>query len=364
MKWCSDEQQKRWLQMYYEQKSEEWERSLLDSSLITATMPKFYYNCKVYECGDYFQIFYTDKQRLKNVDTNLELNKPDRRGEVQKIIDSIPPPPKTKKEPQLKEIEEKNITRAKNNMCRLILANNDVFKTFITLTYANDINDLTNSNKELHKFISKIRRIKKDFKYLCVPEFTKKNRIHYHMITNIDYNEVTLINENMSLQKLYNKLNKKTICLHTLSVTNSNINLKMNEFDICLRYDSELKLHNTKLTYNFKSKKRTVFKTIKYWNNGFTNVMSLKDVCNNNIVGYLSKYMTKDIDEKLFGYRKYTYSQNLKQPKTIYLDLNNKIEELMLDVNYLSKIDEIRYENRYQNRFGDNVNFIEFKKLT
>ena len=84
MKWCSDEQQKRWLQMYYEQKSEEWERSLLDSSLITATMPKFYYNCKVYECGDYFQIFYTDKQRLKNVDTNLELNKPDRRGEVQK----------------------------------------------------------------------------------------------------------------------------------------------------------------------------------------------------------------------------------------------------------------------------------------
>lgn len=364
MKWCSDSQQERWLKMYYEQKSEEWERSLLDSSLITATLPFEPFNCKVYELGNFVQVFYSDREQLKTLNSSLELDKPDRRGEVQKILNSIPGKKKIKKEPQLKKVQEKNINRAKNEMCRLILANNDVFKTFITLTYKFDINDLDNSNKELHKFVSKVRRCFKDFKYLCVPEFTKKNRIHYHMITNIDYNNVTLINENMSLMKLYNKIKNKSIKIYTLNVKDTNINKKMNDFDICLRYDCDKKIHNTKCTFNFKSKKKTVFKTVKYWNNGFSNIQNIKDICENNIVGYLSKYMTKDIDERLFGFRKYTYSLNLNKPKVIYLNLNDKIQSFMLEVNYLQYTKNIRYTNSYQNKFRDNYNFIEFEKLT
>ena len=41
----------------------------------------------------------------------------------------------------------------------------------------------------------------------------------------------------------------------------------------------------------------------------------MKDI---NIIGYLSKYMTKDIDNRLFGKRRYLYSQNLVKPKTYF----------------------------------------------
>lgn len=358
MRWISDKAQSYFLKQYRLQRAERWSRSLLDSSLIIQTLPRFYYNCKLYQCGNYLQIFTTTKNNLKQSEKKEQL-KAERRGEVQKIINSIPLTKKEPKKAKLRQIEEKNIIRSKNEMCRLILANEKVFKTFITLTFNSDVTELDHANKELNKFFTKIRRVYKDFKYLCVPEFTKKNRIHYHMITNIDYNNVSLINENISLNSLYNKIDNKSIKLHSLSVIKSNINNKMNDFKICLRYDNENKLHNTKLTFNFKSRKKTIFKTIKYWNEGFTNVLKISDVCGNNIVGYLSKYMTKDIDDKLFGFRKYTYSRNLEKVQTLYFNLDNKIDELMLDVNYLSKIKNIRYENNYTNRFGDNINFIE-----
>lgn len=364
MRWISDKAQRFFEYQWRLQKRDTWLAILLDSSLITATLNKKYYNCKVFECGNYIQVFKTDREVLKTFKDDYEPMKKELKPVMQKILLEPIETKKTKKSLILKEKEEKNLIRAKNNMCRLILANDECFKTFITLTFKDDVTDVNIANQELHKFTSKIKRVYKDFKYICVPEFTKKNRIHYHMITNIDYLNEILLNENVSLVKLYNKLKNKTIVLIRNNNKSIDVCYKMNDFKICLRRDKVGKLQNTKKTYSTYKNKFSIFKTIKYWNGGYSNVMMLNDICQNNIVGYMSKYMTKDVDSRLFGFRSYTYSKNLIQPKVIYLDLNNELDELLLDVNYFSSVEEVRYMNEYQNKFGHNISFTEFKKLT
>ena len=41
------------------------------------------------------------------------------------------------------------------------------------------------------------------------------------------------------------------------------------------------------------------------------------------VVGYISKYMTKDIDDRLFGHRRYFYSRNLEIPKESFVDMDD-----------------------------------------
>lgn len=61
---------------------------------------------------------------------------------------------------------------------------------FITLTFAENIQDVKQANKEFHKFIKRIKRRYLDFKYLSVIEFQDKHdrgAVHYHMICNLPY---------------------------------------------------------------------------------------------------------------------------------------------------------------------------------
>ena len=45
------------------------------------------------------------------------------------------------------------------------------------------------------------------------------------------------------------------------------------------------------------------------------------------VVGYIAKYMTKDIDNRLFNRHRYFYSRNLIVPTTMYLALDNEKEQ-------------------------------------
>lgn len=337
---------------------------LLDSSLITRTIPKKYYDCKIIRCGSYIQIYKRDRNILHISDKDYELNeKYEKARGVNKILQDydVDDLSKTKKRDEitLKKIDERNIYRSKNNMCRLIMTNNLEFKTFITLTFAEDVQDITIANKEFANFIRKMRRVYNNFKYISVLEFTKKDRIHYHMITNIGYNNDILINENISLKKLYNKLKGKTIQINKNNFKKAIINNKMNDFDICLRIDMNKKWHNTKKTYNYKTKELKLFKTVKYWNNGYSNVLELENICGNNVSAYMSKYMTKDIDDRLFGFRRYTYSQNLIKPQIEYLNSNNEIDNFIIDLEL--KTNELKYYNHYYDKFGNEVEFFEIK---
>lgn len=277
---------------------------LLDSSLISTTFlqienTKKLYNMKVVYCNDYIQLYtfnndkfyknkdFDDKKSLNilNVDTdNLKTNNNSNNNEI-------------------KEIDIKNIMRSKLQCQRLAKCNSSVWETFITLTFKENIINISFANKEFNKFISKVRRVYKDFKYICVPEFQKRGAIHYHLLTNISVN-------------------------------------------------------NDKLIYKQIDNKK--FLHIKYWNNGFTKVDNIKNDIK-KIIGYISKYMTKDIDERLFGKHRYFYSQNLDKPQISYLDLSNQKHCEFL-VNILND-KKLIYYNKYIDDFYNNeILFEEYFK--
>ena len=262
---------------------------LLDSSLIVATSLKTY-DLKLVDCGEYTQVYlYENSKTKKEKDDELKLTK------LKKCSEE-----KTK-DNNLKVIEKKNIIRSKLECQRLAKTNMCEWKTFITLTFKENVTDITQANKRYHAFITKVQRVKKDFKYICIPEFQKRGAVHYHLLTNIDIDDKSLI------------------------------------------YVQEDNLK---------------FKHIKYWNDGFTSVEQMKGDTK-KIVGYISKYMTKDIDNRLFNRHRYFYSKNLRKPQTSYIDLN----ELKHKEFYIKKLQEkdLIFEREYINPYNnESVQFLEY----
>lgn len=200
------------------------------------------------------------------------------------------------------KIEDRNIIRSKLSCQRIAKTNSTIWETFITLTIAKNELDIKKANKKFHSFITIIRKHKKDFKYIAIPEFQKRGSVHYHLLTNISIDDENLI------------------------------------------YSQE---DNPK------------FKHVKYWKHGFTKVDVMKNDVK-KIVGYISKYMTKDIDNRLFGHRRYLYSQNLSIPKTSYIDTNEKLDNDFYQQKIQDK--ELIYQNEYINPYDSSlVTFLEFK---
>lgn len=267
---------------------------LLLDSSLIITTPNKLYNAKLVQCGDYCQLYLFDKKRIRKNNDNNNDLK------LEKIkVDVLA----TSNKPKLEltdTIEEKNIIRSKLQCQRLAKANMKCWKAFITLTFADNITDVNSANKRFRYFIDKVQRIKKDFKYLCITEFQKRGAIHYHLLCNIDIEDRTLLYE---------------------------------------QEDNKNFLH------------------IKYWNDGFTSVEPMKGETK-KVIGYISKYMTKDIDNRLFNHRRYFYSRNLIKPIESYIDLDNT-----KDNEYLQKIiqeKELIYQNDYINPYDNSeVSFLE-----
>lgn len=262
---------------------------LLDSSLISTTKNKTYY-FKVIDCGDYKQIYYyndikikKDKNKERYIDNDYLFKKQniDRKNEKQYL-------------------EYKNINRSKFNLQRLVKANEQEFKTFITLTFEENVTDIEVANRRFRYWRDSMQRVFKEFKYVCVPEFQKRGAVHYHLLTNL---QIGVHDDLIIPQK-----DKKS------------------------QYD------------------------VKYWNNGFSSVFDLKDM---NVVGYISKYMTKDIDNRLFGKRRYFNSKNLIVPKEYYINCEEDIEfKYILDI--INNYDEV-YSNGYFDLNKEVVYFKEYK---
>lgn len=266
---------------------------LLDSSLIVATNNKELYNVKLVNCGDYVQVYYLEKEKVKDKkidkDKNIKFIDTDDLKKINKnLIDS-------------NNIEEKNIIRSKLECQRLAKTNANEWKTFITLTFEENILSIDVANKRFKYWRDKIRRVYKDFKYIAIPEFQKRGAVHYHLLTNID-------------------------------------------------------IDNDKLIYSQENNKK--FKHIKYWDEGFTKVDNLKNDIK-KIVGYISKYMTKDADNRLYNRHRYFYSRNLQKPKINFLNLN---EPKHLEFyNRMLNEKNLIYENAYTNSYNNEI--IEFKEF-
>ena len=263
--------------------------TILDSSLIIGTLRDTLYNIKLVDCGDYIQVYYLQNKKFRKIKEN----------DKTKIIEnnSI----NNSHEIEFKTIDFKNINRSKFECQRLIKCNAKNWQTFITLTFEDNIQDISYAYEEYKKFIYKIKRIFKDFMCLCVPEFQKRGAVHYHLLTNIDIN-------------------------------------------------------NNKLVYFQEDNKK--FSHIKYWNNGFNNVENVSGNMQ-KIINYISKYMTKDIDDRLFSHHRYYYTRNLKRPTVNYLNLEDKKHWMF----YKEKIQnrELIYNDEYVNTYtNEKIAFCEF----
>lgn len=282
---------------------------LLDSKLIIATTPKLY-NIKLVDCGSYKQVYYYKKERVKRPnkddDNDLDLSKIKLNDDIQL----------NKKEQKLKtknEIQDRNLIRSKLQCQRIAKSNMEDWKSFITLTFEENITEVKKAWKKLHSFITMVQRNFSNFKYLCVPEFQKRGAVHYHLLTNIPCNSEII--SKRTLKRLYNP--------------------------------------------NIKDYKELEYYDIKYWNNGFSSAEPLENDPK-KVVGYISKYMTKDIDNRLFSHRRYFYSRNLNVPKVSYINSSEKN-----DYEYLTKKiqdKELIYQNEYVNSYDNStVSFLEFQ---
>lgn len=266
---------------------------LLDSSLIIQTN-KYLTKIKLIKCGDFYQVYYykdykqvTDKELEKVEDSPLDIDNLFKKENYNKKNDK-------------KVIEYKNIMRSNFQLQRLVKANKDKFKTFITLTFKDNVVDIAYANKKFNTWRTKISSIKKDFVYVCVPEFQKRGAVHYHLLTNLDI-----------------------------------------EKDINLILQQE----NKKNCYD-----------VKYWRYGFSSVFPLIDI---NVVGYISKYMTKDIDNRLYGRNRYLSShKGLEYPRELHIDLENK-KQYQYFIDVVSSCSLV-YEKEYLDYFGSTIQFKEY----
>lgn len=295
--------------------------SLLDSSLISATQNK--YQSKIICCGDYIQVYYFNKTKTKK-DKNLSLKDKNKK----KIID---PDFLFKQENystknELKTIEFKNIMRSKFQLQRLVKSNEHDFVTFITLTFHENITNISNANNKFKSWRTKIKDIYPNFKYVCVPEFQKRGAVHYHLLTNLEIDKI---------YKYVRRGKEKETKL-----------IKPQE-EFSLEQISNMSIEKRKKCYD-----------VSYWQHGYTSVYPIKST---EVVGYMTKYMTKDIDNRLFGHHRYLNSKNLKMPRELYL--NNEYNGTdFLNLFYVENTYKKVFENSYLDYEGDQINFIEYKK--
>lgn len=283
---------------------------LLDSSLISKyedVERRIIYDVKIIHCGDTYQIYKFDKTRskenkkdrdipiipkvsIKDIDTD-NLYKPDRVGEVKPILLS-------------------NAIRSNLNCQRIAKANRDNWESFITLTFKENITDIVYANKIFNSWVSNVRKLKKDFKYIAVPEFQKRGAVHYHILSN-------------------------------LGKEDTNIVIPQKERTV-------------------KTKDLTTLFDVKYWSRGFARVDFIKGDYK-KIYSYICKYMTKDIDDKLFGKHRYFNSQNLNKPREEFLDLSN--ERDLKHFNDIINNSSIDYSSQYKDIYTDsNIEFLEVVK--
>lgn len=270
---------------------------LLDSSLISQTSYS-HFTTKIVDLGDIFQLYFYNEDLIRK-DKNKEII--ETKDYFKDCFDfSLK---KTIEETQIKEIRYDNIIRSRLLMQRIIQANMKEWRTFITLTYKDNILSLKQAHKDLNIFLTKIRKLKKDFKYLVVPEFQKRGAVHYHILSNL------------TIENDYNIIKKQK---------------------------------NTKNCYD-----------MIHWKKGYTAVFQFP--INFNIVGYLTKYLSKNIDSRYYSKKRYYNSHNLKLPHINYIDLSTEKGKTILKETLSDS--KIKYHNRYYSIYnGGEIHFIEIEK--
>lgn len=258
------------------------------------------YNLKIIKCGDRVEIYKFNNYIVRQQGQEEEFYRFIENDKKEKNIKSG----KSKdEEKELNKID--NLNRSRNKIVRLIKCNSDM-KTFITLTFAKEM-DYKESKKCLNNMFNKLRRKYKNLKYIWVLEYGENGtkRLHYHLLCNIP-----------------------------VKITLSGSKRKKSEEHKALENE---------------------FKT-KYWNNiGFVDIRELEQEDNTNIALYVSSYITKGLAKReLEGYRIFGYSKKtlLKPVVETAMDKRKFTEILEEYKDYISS-----YSNSYSIGYMKNGDF-------
>lgn len=254
------------------------------------------YNLKVIEYENKTDFVFYDYSIMKMKEG---IQKP-KKIKVKKIEDKQVKENKKSESAKMDETDSQKITRENLLKSSRLLyqyaeANASEFKTFVTLTFKENITNVNEANKKFDiwrtKFKLECKKLGYDMKYLGVPEFQKRGAVHYHLLLNIPI-ECPLFIEQENKKECYD---------------------------------------------------------VKYWSYGFSSVFDLVNKTDEkfNVVKYIAKYFFKDIDNRLFMHKKVLKSNNLNKPKiTYYKHDDETMNKIFID---MIKNDDYEKINVYDN---------------
>jgi len=142
------------------------------------------YDLKVVVSGKQVEVF----KYKKNIWREYETNQEDRPQKEPKQLDLF------EQEKLKKQRMQFSINRTRTEIRRLVNSNPHLNK-FMTLTFAENITDLKTANYIFNKFILRMNYKYPDFEYLAVPEFQKRGAVHYHLLCDVSFIEVSELQE-------------------------------------------------------------------------------------------------------------------------------------------------------------------------
>lgn len=174
-------------------------------------------------------------------------------------------------------IRRDSLNRTRETLIDYACMHESDWKSFITLTIADESIDIDAANKYFQNFVRQWRRAYPELIYLGVPEFQKRGAIHYHILTNVPCGS-DLIPEK-PIKNIWSTKYKKFYDLN--------------------------------------------FYDLKYWDSekiGFSSAFDFELTDDHfNVALYITKYLYKDVDNRLFGRNKILKSNNLKKPDIVKL---------------------------------------------
>lgn len=198
------------------------------------------------------------------------------------------------------ERRQQTMREARNLTRRLALMNFGQADTFLTLTYPNERhlteNDIEIADNDFKKFMQRFNYRYGKVKYLAVREFTKRGRIHFHLLT---------------------------------------------DWKPDVQTEAEIK----ELEVEFAK---------KVWKHGFVDIKIMTEV--DNIGAYLIKYMTKGVSHEAFkGHKAYLCSKGLERP----LEYRGEQAEAILQAYGLKDKKEV-FTNSYISEYLGTILYKEY----
>ena len=200
---------------------------------------------------------------------------------------------------KVNERRKQTLRDSRNLVRRLALMNFGSGDSFITLTYAENMQDIEKADDDFKKFMKRFRYKYGDINYIAVREFQKRGAIHFHVICDL---KLTDVSESAIRQ-----------------------------------FEKEMGLYD--------------------WGHGYVDAKVLGEV--DNVGAYLIKYMTKDISIEAFkGRKSYLCSKGLKRP----VEYKGEEAAEIVRVYELHKKSPV-YANSYISEYLGTIQYNEFNLL-